>query len=95
MKKEELAYLLDGAEYPLEIKEEYVKIAKEYDFVVVYGSSDDNCCFEGSICDEFGCYDGGECIIDKDGIINPWCPKILRIVSQGREGKYFGSVTIL
>ncbi len=72
MTKEELAKILDGSEYPLHIDEDVLNKAKESKLVIVSGSGDDNCSFDGAIYDEFGCYNGGEGMIDKDGIMYSW-----------------------
>ena len=72
MTKEELAAKLDGTEYPIYFDEKEIAEIKEANLVVVMGESDDGCGLGGSIHDEFDCYNGGECLIDKDGIINPW-----------------------
>ena len=69
MTKEKLASLLDGKEYREEVLGEHADVAKEHGLVVVYGLSDDLMEFEGVIDDEFGCYEGGVCRIDKDGVV--------------------------
>lgn len=56
----EFAKMLDGRSYGQEITPAESKKAKELGFVVVFGSSDDNAELEGAICDEIGCYNGGE-----------------------------------
>ena len=50
------------------IPKELIEEAKEKDIVIVYGSSDDLMELDGAIYDEFGCYDGGTCFLDKDGV---------------------------
>lgn len=69
MTKEELAGLLDGKSYREEISSELLTAAKVHGLVIVYGHSDDLMEFEGAIEDEFGCYDGGECRIDSEGVL--------------------------
>lgn len=65
----EFAKKLDGREYryPQFTKEE-VQMAKDNGFVIVYGASDDLMEFEGAICDEGGCYDGGKVFFDRTGV---------------------------
>lgn len=52
--KEQLATILNGAEYGNEMSNEEIIIAKESGLVVVYGASDDLMEFEGAINEEFG-----------------------------------------
>lgn len=56
----EFAKMLDGRSYGREITLAESKKAKDLGFVIVFGSSDDNAELEGAICDEIGCYNGGE-----------------------------------
>lgn len=67
----EFAAILNNREYdnPQFTKEE-IKVAKGNGFVIVYGASDDLMEFEGAICDEAGCFNGGEVWFDKYGVIN-------------------------
>lgn len=62
----EFAKSISGKErsYPHFTKEE-IGIAKENGFVIVYGCSDDLMEFEGAICDEAGCFDGGRIYFNK------------------------------
>lgn len=69
MTKEELAKLLDGKEYRDEVLGQLYEDAIKAGLVVVYGASDDLMEFEGVIDDEFGCYGGGECRVDADGVV--------------------------
>ena len=57
----EFAQSISGKEYgyPQFTKEE-IETAKENGFVIVYGESNDLMEFEGAICDEIGCYNGGK-----------------------------------
>lgn len=67
----EFAKSINGKErdYPQFTKGE-IQTAKENGFVIVYGCSDDLMEFEGAICDESGCYDGGRVYIDKTGVLS-------------------------
>lgn len=60
MELKEFAKSISGREYgyPQFTKEE-IETAKESGFIIVYGASDDLMEFEGAICDEIGCDDGG------------------------------------
>lgn len=60
MTKEELAAVLNGREYGNEMTKVDIVDAFDSGLVVVFGYSDDNCEFEGFICDEVGCWKGGE-----------------------------------
>lgn len=71
MTKEELAAQLDGRDCgntPFLSKAE-TEQAKKDGLVVVYGASDDLMELEGAIEDEGDCYDGGELMIDREGIL--------------------------
>lgn len=72
MNKEELAKILNGSEYPFRMDKDLVYKSINNNLVVIYGSSDDNCCALGSIDDEFGCYNGGSAKIDSSGFIQKW-----------------------
>lgn len=65
----EFAQLLNGRQYGEEITGKEERLAEELGFVIVFGYSDDSTEFRGAICDETGCYDGGEILLDKDGIL--------------------------
>ena len=71
MKKEELASQLNGIEYPAHrsITGHIVEQAKAAGLVIVYGASDDLMEFDGAFADEVGCYDGGEALIDRNGVL--------------------------
>ena len=68
MTKEKLAELLNNREYGNEITKEEAQTAKENGLVVVYGFSDDNMEFDGAFRDEFGCYEGGTALVNKEGL---------------------------
>lgn len=86
MNIKEFAKSISGKEYshPQFTKEE-IKTAKENGFVIVYGCSDDLMEFDGAICEEIGCYDGGTAwvkgenaadfrtIIGEKAITSIWC----------------------
>lgn len=56
----EFAQSISGKEYGYpQFTKEVIETAKKNGFVIVYGASDDLMEFEGTICDEIGCYDGG------------------------------------
>lgn len=69
MTKEELAALLDGREYRSEITRAEAAEAKAAGLVVVFAASDDLMEFRGAIYDEAGCYNGGEVLVDGDGLL--------------------------
>jgi len=71
MTTKELANLLNGREYNVEMTNEEEKAAKQYGLVVVFGASDDLTEFRGAIDDEKGHYEGGNIYFTKTGkIIN-------------------------
>ncbi len=65
---EEMASRLNGREYGFEITPEEEALAKDNGLVVIFGYSDDDieCC--GVVCDELGCFGGGDFWISKNGI---------------------------
>lgn len=63
----QFAELLNGRQYGNEMTKEEKILAKQNGIVVVYGYSDDNMEFEGTISEEVGCYSGGEFWFTKDG----------------------------
>lgn len=65
----EFAQLLNGRQYGAEITGKEEKLAEELGLVIVFGESDDLVEFRGAIYDEADCYDGGEILLDKDGIL--------------------------
>ncbi|MHC3749980.1 hypothetical protein ACYKDZ_13965 [Stutzerimonas stutzeri] len=71
MNKEELASQLNGIEYPAHrsITGNIIEQAKAAGLVILYGASDDLMEFDGAFADEVGCYDGGEALIDKNGVL--------------------------
>lgn len=86
------AKMIDGREhnYPQFTKEE-IEAAKANGFVIVYGASDDLIEFEGAICDEGGCYEGGNIFFNRKGILyeiggsREWEPNIIKAVWCGGE----------
>lgn len=92
MTKEELAKSLDGCAYLHETDNVDMQAIKEAGLVIVFGQSDDLMEFEGAICDEISCYDGGTAYILPDGLLtngceNPDCPyfKVLQDKAQTIE----------
>lgn len=77
----EFAAILNNREYdnPQFTKEE-IKVAKDNGFVIVYGASDDLMEFEGAICDEGGCFDGGEVWFDKYGVVDEPEPTVYKCI---------------
>lgn len=68
MNIKEYAKILNGREYDYpQFTEEEIQIAKDNGFVIVYGASDDLMEFDGAICSEAGCFDGGKVYFDKTG----------------------------
>lgn len=65
--KEQFAELLNGNEYRDEITKEQESIAKENNFLVIFGASDDLLEVRGAINDEYGAYDSGEFLLVKKG----------------------------
>lgn len=68
MTKEQLAYKLHGGKYGNEISKELIAEAKDNGLVVIFGASDDLMEFEGMICEEVDCYEGGTAYLNKDGL---------------------------
>jgi hypothetical protein len=66
----ELAAKLDGRSCGDEITKSEESEAKASGLVVVFGASDDLMELRGAIDDEVGCYEGGEAVIDRDGVID-------------------------
>ena len=71
MEIKEFAQMIDGKQYgyPQFTKEE-LQIAKDNGFVIVCGASDDLMEFEGAICEECGCFDGGEVWFNRNGVVD-------------------------
>jgi len=57
MTPQDLADMINGRQYGDEVTKEEQRLAKEHGLVVVFGYSDDNVEFRGSIHDETGAYD--------------------------------------
>jgi hypothetical protein len=70
MTPQELATMLNGAEYPFKLWKEHE--AAKHGLVVVYGASDDLIEFEGAIDDEAGAYGGDPICFDKEGPLEAW-----------------------
>lgn len=65
----DVASMLKGIEYPLELSGETKKMLMCNGIVVVHGYSDDGMLIEGAIYDHFGCYNGATALIDEDGVL--------------------------
>lgn len=74
MTAKELAAVLSGREYGMEISREEEREAKEAGLVVVYGYSDDSVELRGAIDAEAGAYDGATIYITPTGMLEePTC----------------------
>ena len=69
MTAKELAEMLSGRKYGMEITKDEEQQAADAGLVVAYGYSDDNVEFRGAIDDEVGSFDGGTVYLTKDGIL--------------------------
>ena len=71
MTKEDFAAKINGRDKENSpfLTEEEILQAKENGLVVIYGASDDLMEVDGALNDEADCYDGGEILIDKEGIL--------------------------
>ena len=77
MTAKELAEMLSGRKYGMEITSEEARAAKDAGLVVVYGYSDDNVEFSGAINDEVGAYEGTRIYLTADGLLmEPDCAEI-------------------
>jgi hypothetical protein len=70
MTKESLAAAIHGCEYGQELSRFDGREAKAAGLVVVYGASDDLMELEGAISDEFDCNEGGEALVDPEGLLD-------------------------
>ena len=74
MTAKELAEMLSGRKYGMEITSEEARAAKDAGLVVVYGYSDDNVEFRGAINHETNSYDGGTVYLTANGVLEgPAC----------------------
>ena len=69
MTAKELAEMLSGRKYGMEITSEEARAAKDAGLVVVYGYSDDNVEFAGAIDDEVGAYEGATILLTPAGVL--------------------------
>ena len=74
MTKKELAEMLSGREYGMEIMPREERDAKDAGLVVVYGYSDDSVELRGAIDEEIGAFDGVSIHLNKDGVV--WSPLV-------------------
>lgn len=79
-----LAALLNGREYGDEITDDEKSLAKASGLVVVYGYSDDNMEFKGSIDDEVGCYGGGTAYLTSDGLLQNECDELCPFFTRAK-----------
>ena len=76
MTAKELAEMLSGRKYGMEITSEEARAAKDAGLVVVYGYSDDNVEFSGAIDDEVGAYEGTTVYLTPAGVLQePDCDR--------------------
>lgn len=76
MTAKELAEMLSGRKYGIEITSEEARAAKDAGLVVVYGYSDDNVEFYGAIDDEVGAYEGTTVCLTPAGVLQePDCDR--------------------
>lgn len=69
MTLQEFTKMLNGRDYGRSMfSKEEIKIAKENDFVIVTGASDDLIEFRGAIEDEGDCFEGGNVYFTRDGV---------------------------
>ena len=68
MTAKEMAEILDGREYGMEVNSDDKAAAKASGLVIVYGYSDDCAELEGAIYDEVSCFDGGGFYVTKDRV---------------------------
>lgn len=72
MTPSELAAILNGREYRIEISDREEVLAEAAGLVVVFGASDDLMEFRGAISDELGAYEGTTARVSPTGLIPPW-----------------------
>jgi len=65
-----IAAELNGSSYPLSITNGLRERAAAAGLVIVYGASDDLMEFDGAFRDEVDCYEGGEALVDAQGVLN-------------------------
>lgn len=74
MTTKELAEMLSGRKYGMEITSEEARAAKDASLVVVYGYSDDNVEFSGAINEEVGAWNGTTIHVTPGGLLeSPAC----------------------
>lgn len=69
MNAKQLAARLHGTDRTGKMDKELLQAAARAGLVVVYGESDDLMELRGAIEDEAGCYEGGEILLDRTGIL--------------------------
>lgn len=73
MNKKEIAAILDGMGYGVDLPAASVLGAKRNGIVIVFGAGDDLMEFRGAIEDEVVCFDGGITYLDKNGLVQNEC----------------------
>ena len=69
MTAKELAEMLSGRKYGMEITRDETQRAADAGLVVAYGYSDDNVEFAGAVDEEVGAYNGTTIYFNKDGLM--------------------------
>lgn len=71
MNLKEFANILNGKQYEYpQFTEKEIQIAKDNNFVIVYGASDDLMEFDGAFTDEGNCFDGGTVWFNEKQVID-------------------------
>lgn len=78
MTPQEAADALNGNEYGSEggsqiASKDFFQAMKDSNLIAVFGGSDDNMEFRGTVNDEVGCYGGGEAYLDQMGLLQSEC----------------------
>lgn len=74
MTAKELAEMLSGREYGMEISGQESRLAAESGLIALYGYSDDNVEIVGAFRDEVGAYNGATIFLTKTGVLqDPAC----------------------
>ena len=74
MTAKELAEMLSGREYGMEISGQESRLAAESGLIALYGYSDDNVEIVGAFRDEVGAYNGATIFLTKTGVLqDPTC----------------------
>ena len=92
MKTKEFAALLNNRQYRNEITRAEASQAEKYNFVIVFGASDDLMEFRGAINKELGAYEGVTAYLDADGLVlnecdNERCPYAKKMAITAKKIK--------